>query len=177
MPSLDSVWPLRPPVAVAVAVKRGLIVSIRVSGAVGFSVAGYGRLPGFYRYLAGSLPVGAAEARAARRALGVSQGVLAQTPLQRQAHRLGQPGRRLLEARDDRIGLERVAGREARPDEVPGRLAVVVEAPAPGPHQGPLVGVDAVAELERGQFLALLAHVQIEVIVVEPAPHARRVVL
>src|SRR5437763_15579277 len=75
------------------------------------------------------LPVGAAKTRAARGAFGVLQSVLAQAPLQRQAQRLGQPAPGALEAREDRIGLDRVAGAEPRPDEALGIRypAVVVE--------------------------------------------------
>src|SRR5712692_6612672 len=136
--------------------------------------------PIFFRlfFAAGPLPVGAAKTRAARRALGVLQGVLEQVRLQRQAQRLGQPARGALEARDDRIGPRRVAGGEPCADELPARRVAVVEvALAPSPGQGLLVGVDAVAEFERNQLVARLADEQVEVIVVVPAPLARRVVL
>src|SRR5258706_23302 len=138
-----------------------------------------GPAPAFLGFAAALLPGGAAKARAARGALGVLQGVLAQPYLQRQAHRLGQLARGVLEALDDRVRLDRVAGGEARPDEFPGRgrPAVVAVGLALAPHQGPLLGVDAVAELERSQLPARLAHEQVEVVVVKPAPLARGVVL
>src|SRR5258708_18836060 len=133
----------------------------------------------FVRFAAALLPGSAAKTRAARGTPAVLRGSFAQPLFHGQAHRLGQLARGTLEARDDRIGFDRVAGGEPRPDEVPGggRPAVVEVALAQAPHQGPLLGVDAVAELERSQFGARLAHEQVEVVVVEPAPLARGVVL
>src|SRR5256885_10053966 len=130
-------------------------------------------------FAASPLPVGAAEARTARGAFGVLQGVLAQARLEREAQRLGQPARCALEAREDRIATERVAGGELRPDEARGVRypAVVVETLAADPCQRPFVRTDAVAQLERGQLAPRLAQEKVEVIVVEPAPLARRVVL
>src|SRR5712692_6029937 len=113
--------------------------------------------------VAGLLPVGAAKARAARGDLGLVLRVLAQARSQREAQHLGQPIGNALEARDDRIGLE--------------RAAIVEIAAARAPHQGPLAGIDAVAELERSQLAGRLPHEQVEIIVVEPAPLARGVVL
>src|SRR5258705_280923 len=93
-------------------------------------------LSGLTACTATPLPGGTAEALAARGPLGVLLGVLAQPHLQCQAHRLGQIARGVLEALDDRVRLDRVAGGEARPDEFPGcgRPAVVEVALALAPN-------------------------------------------
>src|SRR5882672_893159 len=123
------------------------------------------------------LPAGAAEALSARGAVGVLQRVLAQARLDGNAQGLRESARREGEARDDRVGLERTALGEPGTDEVRRGLAVVEITAIPRPHQRALVGSDAVAQLELGQIALRLAHEQVEVVVVEPAPRARRIVL